>query len=303
MNKYHIKFHKWIKHYSFQVQQVLNFKIPKLEKKPNILHKSVRYSSISKGKRIRAALLYLSGTSFVKYNFNQLLEIYLNNSAASLEVIHTYSLIHDDLPCMDNDIIRRGKPTVHINFNEYTAILTGNALQFISFELLLRIPFSFLSIISLYNIINSCNSNSMLGGQFIDLYNTNKKISIIRLNNMQRMKTGLLLESSINFVLSILKVNISIIKSLKCFSKSISLVFQIIDDILDYTSLTKKTGKTMGKDKIKKKSTYVSVLGINISQNLAKELHNISLESISLIINKNKNKIINLSDFILLRDH
>ena len=261
----------------------------KKQKNSNLLV-SMKYGLLPGGKKIRSKLLVDVGKIFnIKYN--TLIQI-----GAAVECIHAYSLIHDDLPCMDDDNIRRGKPTTHRKFGESTAILAGNSLLTISFEILsskrLDIPSNIKN--ELINLISICSGHSgVAGGQYLDLDYEKKKVSKYKIIEMQRKKTGMLFQFC-----CLAPVMIS--KRQKLFNKfsnigsDIGLLFQITDDLIDYRGIAKNVGKRTRKDKKKGKATLISLLGykntINYSNKLKKKIF-LSLEKFGKKANELKSTI------------
>ena len=238
------------------------------------LSEAMRYSTLNGGKRLRALLVYASGIAF-----NTPIKK-LDSVACAVECIHAYSLIHDDLPAMDDDHLRRGKPTAHIQYNEATAILSGDALQAFAFELLSHknsgiTPVNQLKMINL--LAHSCGVFGMVGGQMLDINATNNDISLAELEKMHRLKT-LIKASTMLGALSSQTCNINDYKIIKEYAKKIGLAFQIVDDILDETADTDTLGKPSGADKALGKSTYISHLGIDNARIEAQKLVNDALQ-------------------------
>lgn len=264
---------------------------------PCSIVEAMRYSLLAGGKRIRPVLalsIYeaLGGCS------DEIL-----NMACSLEFIHTYSLIHDDLPAMDNDDLRRGKPTNHKVFGEAMAVLAGDGLLNYAFEIVFNeiISNGFdARYVSAGNIIaKAAGIKGMIGGQVIDIENENKKIDIDTLCRMHHKKTGALIEAScmLGCVLSgKLEYESKVIE----FSKNLGIAFQIIDDILDYSGDVKKLGKNTGSDKDNNKCTFVNILGMEESKKLANDYSEISKDA-ALRIDKS-NFLFNLTEYLLHRE-
>lgn len=220
---------------------------------------AMQYSLLNGGKRVRPVLVYMA---------NQLLQGDLSNAdaaASAIECIHSYSLVHDDLPAMDDDDLRRGKPTCHIQFDEATAILAGDGLQALAFDLLSR-PTTIAPAIQLQMIQSLARNSShqgMVGGQSIDLSNEGKRIPVETLELMHRHKTGALINCSIEMgALSSEQASIEDLTRLAHYSDAIGLAFQVKDDILDIEADTETLGKPQGSDLALEKSTYPSLLGL-----------------------------------------
>lgn len=247
---------------TFLEQQLNNFAANSSQ-----LKKAVEYTLLSGGKRIRPIMVYAIA-DMIGANINA-----ADYIAGSIEMIHTYSLVHDDLPAMDNDALRRGKPTCHIQFDEATAILAGDALQAMAFELLSHTPCHSQTTIKLIQkLTHACGMNGMAGGQSLDLEAEKKPVSLTELENIHRLKTGALLSSCIEMtVLLMPDLDPSLQKSLIHFARHFGISFQIIDDILDITADTNTLGKPVGSDTINNKSTYPKLLGLNEAKNRAQE--------------------------------
>ncbi len=236
-----------------------------------ILIDAMRYSSLNGGKRIRPLLTIAVGLIF-EANLDSLVKV-----STAVEFIHCYSLIHDDLPAMDNDDLRRGQATCHVKYNEATAILAGDALQSLAFELLSNDALDLTSNTKL-KIINllakSSGVEGMAGGQALDLLNTGKIITQVQLQQMHNMKTGALIKCAVlSGYLASNQFSESTYNKLEDFAIKLGLLFQIIDDIIDVTSDTSNLGKTAHKDTTNHKATYVTILGLENSQKYAKTLY------------------------------
>jgi geranylgeranyl pyrophosphate synthase len=253
-----------INHYLKQCQQrvnkILNQALPTASKKPAELHQAMRYAVLNGGKRIRAALVYATGEAM---NVNPNV---LDRISAAIEMIHAYTLIHDDLPAIDNDDLRRGKPSCHKAFSEATAILAGDALQTLAFQQLSDST----SLVSPQNQIKMINylsraigSTGIIGGEVLDIAMENQSVSVQELAHCYKLKTSYLLSASI--MLTAFSANItrpSILKYLEKFGLLLGLAFQIHDDIIGVQSDTKLLGKPQGSDELRCKPTYPSLLGI-----------------------------------------
>ncbi len=250
-----------------QLHQILDVETSAIE-----LINAIKYSTLNNGKRIRPLLCFASGEISEAQEKNLLLV------GSAIELIHCYSLIHDDLPAMDNDDLRRGIPTCHKKFNEALAILAGDALQALAFSTLSQSNLTIndktkIRIISL--IANMSGINGMVGGQAIDCSSTGIKLSHEHLKEMHSLKTGALIKASILAgYLCGANVNEEEFQTLNQLADQIGLLFQIKDDILDATSDTKTLGKTANKDLDANKATYVSILGIEKAQALSQSVYN-----------------------------
>lgn len=255
-----------------QVERALDRWLPPADTPPDRLHEAMRYSAIAGGKYIRPVLVYATGRTFGA-DIGR-----LDGQACAVELIHAYSLIHDDLPAMDNDALRRGKPSCHVAFGEAIAILAGDALQALAFHILASdpaitvAPQHRLKMIDTLSIAGS--SIGMAGGQAIDLASVGKTLDLVDLENMHLRKTGALIRASV--LLGALgadihdELNLHILGS---YAHCIGLAFQIRDDILDVEGDTATLGKTPGADSLHNKPTYVSLLGIDGAKAMALRMH------------------------------
>ena len=262
-------------------------------------YESVRYSTLAGGKRIRPLLTIatataLSGSKEQAYR-----------AGCALELIHTYSLIHDDLPSMDNDDYRRGKPTNHKVFGEPIAILAGDGLLTLSFEWLSTLPNYAVTPIDTLKIINiiatSAGINGMVGGQALDLNNNDNNSTLSKINKIHQLKTGMLIKAAVQIGAIIGKANKQDYNNLTIFSEKIGLLFQIIDDILDIEGDIKTLGKSPGADKKLGKATYPEVLGMQKTLLLAKETYQ---ESIAILndLSVNINRLFQIAEYIYNRN-
>jgi farnesyl diphosphate synthase len=236
---------------------------------PAALVEAMRYAVLDGGKRLRP-LLVLASCEALQGNPQAALR-----AACAAELIHAYSLVHDDLPCMDNDVLRRGKPTVHVKFGEAQALLAGDALQALAFELLTpddaQIPAGLQAHLCRL-LAQAAGSAGMAGGQAIDLASVGHKLNEKQLSEMHRLKTGALLQGSVMMGAACGTPSAAQVKALEIYGAAIGLAFQVVDDILDVTADSATLGKTAGKDALQDKPTYVSILGLNRSLELAQEL-------------------------------
>ena len=234
------------------------------------LFAAMRYSVFNGGKRIRPALCFAAAEAIADSDHNTA------KVAAALEMVHAYSLIHDDLPAMDDDDLRRGKPTCHIQFDEATAILAGDALQCLAFEQLTQLSDlpSEVSLKLVAMLANYGGCNGMVTGQAIDLAATGNLLELEQLKQMHALKTGALIEASILMgALATHQADPEQLAALKEFAQAIGLAFQIQDDILDVESSTEQLGKQQGSDSSNGKSTYTSILGVEAARSQAADLY------------------------------
>ena len=267
--------------YQLRVYQALNEWLPDDTINPMELHKAMRYSVLAPGKRVRPVLVYATATA-LGIDLKS-----VDGAAAAVEMIHAYSLIHDDLPAMDDDDLRRGRPTCHVKFNEATAILAGDALQALAFYVLSHdqamtsnsaARLKMVEILSLFS-----GSRGMAGGQAIDLAAVGKHLNIAELETMHIHKTGALIRTCIQFAaLSANDLPEEKFNALDSYAKAIGLSFQVQDDILDVIGDTDTLGKPQGSDMERNKPTFPSVIGLEASHEKAAELHEKALKSLSI---------------------
>ncbi len=250
----------------------------------NLISEAIRYSLMSGGKRLRPVLC-IAAAEAVGGNEQSVLP-----AACALEMIHTYSLIHDDLPAIDNDSLRRGKQTCHIAFDEATAILAGDALLTLSFQVLSSIDNkrddagTWLKVINLISF--AAGYKGMIEGQMRDISYENRHISMKELEAMHSLKTGALIEASVKSGAILGNGSSKQIEQLQAYAKNIGLAFQITDDLLNVTGDPSVTGKEVGTDKARNKCTYPALIGISESETYAKKLVNNALNAIELFDNK-----------------
>ena len=258
-----IDFSTWLSTRVQQVEAILDHTLPAAGSIPERLHEAMRYSVLGGGKRIRAALVYAAGEASLQSNAAApAQQIALDHAAAAVEFIHAYSLVHDDLPCMDDDTLRRGRPTVHVKFDEATAMLAGDALQPLAFETLAAMPIAPALIVQAIQLLaRATGSQGMVGGQAIDCESVGQVLQQAELRQMHRMKTGALLEASVLLGGIAAGASSSTREGLEKYAAAVGLAFQVHDDILDVTGDTAVLGKTAGKDAVENKPTYVSTLG------------------------------------------
>jgi len=260
----------------------------------SILAEAMRYSVLNGGKRLRPILVYL--TAELGEAENQSLDIL----AGAIELIHCYSLIHDDLPSMDDDDLRRGYPTTHKKYDEATAILAGDALQPLAFELISNISTSDNSKLSMIrSLARSCGYSGMVGGQIKDIHSHNIE-DVNSLDLMHSEKTGSLIKSSIETSGILSGLELADIKTLTEYGSKIGLAFQIQDDIIDIESPSSISGKDQGSDIEKDKITYPSIVGLDESKDKAQKLASEAKEILQPL-NKNTDNLCKLADYIVSR--
>lgn len=267
-------FKVWMQNSIDSTENILDQELPCESSVPSKLHQAMRYAVLGGGKRVRACLVYAGGMSILGdgvYNENQSRALGL--CASAVELIHAYSLVHDDLPCMDDDTLRRGKPTVHIKYDEATAMLVGDALQPLAFSLLAKMPIESQQIVHAIQVLSkAAGSLGMVGGQAIDCDSVGHNLSYDELSNMHKLKTGALLQASLVLGGIVAGAQEQQLNSLLKSAQALGLAFQVVDDILDVTADTATLGKTAGKDAANKKPTYVSILGLDESKAMVNQL-------------------------------
>ncbi len=275
-----MEFDALIKTYQSRVENALDFWLPNADTHPQTLHEAMRYSAISNGKYMRPLLIYATGDSL------GIARESLDGIACATEIIHAYSLIHDDLPAMDDDALRRGKPTCHVKFGEAMAILAGDALQALAFYVIAhddKLTVDAKTRLKMIDVLSlSCGSRGMAGGQAIDLQSVGKTLDIAQLEDMHIHKTGALIRASV--MLSAYAASdqpASILEHLDHYSKCVGLAFQIRDDILDVEGETAVIGKQQGADDALNKPTYPTLLGMAGAKARALELHEEAMQSLS----------------------
>ncbi|MET0355859.1 MAG: (2E,6E)-farnesyl diphosphate synthase [Cellvibrio sp.] len=263
-----------------RVDQALNQFLPPTSDSTQ-LREAMRYSLFNGGKRVRPALVYASALAISSDALATHLPL-LNRAACALESLHSYSLVHDDLPAMDDDDLRRGKPTCHIAFNEATAILAGDALQTFAFELLSEADAdSNIQVSLIRQLANASGVKGMVLGQAIDLEAVDKPIDIAQLENMHRHKTGAIIRASVSMGATVLNANSQQLKALDDYAAAIGLAFQVQDDILDVIADTETLGKQQGADIARNKPTYVALLGLDGARAKAQDLHQQALAALA----------------------
>jgi geranylgeranyl pyrophosphate synthase len=283
-----------------RVERALEARLPSENILPKKLHEAMRYCVLDGGKRMRPMLAYCAGKTL------GIAPEVLDGPACAVEFIHVYSLIHDDLPAMDDDELRRGKPTCHVAFDEATAILAGDALQALAFEILAHDPTMTVDAESRLKMITmlakASGSQGMVGGQAIDLESVGTKLNLPELENMHIHKTGALIRASVNMAtLAKPDIDHTVAAKLDHYAKCIGLSFQVKDDILDEESDTATLGKTQGKDRDNDKPTYPALLGLSGAKQKAQELHEQAIDSLS-IFGKEADLLRDLSLYIIQRD-
>lgn len=286
--------------YQKSVEAALKHWLPEPSVQPEKLHEAMRYSVLGNGKRIRPVILYATGEAF------GIDLAALDGPACAVEIIHAYSLIHDDLPAMDDDDLRRGRPTCHKAYDDATAILAGDALQALAFHILAHDPDiqvkdqQRLSMIETLAIASG--SRGMAGGQAIDLASVGISLTIAELENMHIHKTGALIRASAELgALSVDNVDQELLSRISQYAKCIGLAFQIKDDILDIESDTETLGKPQGSDIAMNKPTYPNLLGMDGAKKAANDLYTEALECLDAF-DKKADMLRAIADYIVKRN-
>jgi farnesyl diphosphate synthase len=264
-----VDFDAWMQDTQAQSERALAALLPNADTIPLKLHEAMRYTVLGGGKRIRPLLAYASGALFTADPQT------LARAAAAVEMIHAYSLVHDDMPCMDDDALRRGKPTVHIAYDEATALLVGDALQAQAFEVLASSPsMAPERLVPMLKLLaQAAGSAGMCGGQAIDLDSVGLSLTLEQLERMHQLKTGALLRAAVLLgAMCGKQLEAHEQAALETYANAIGLAFQVVDDVLDATADSATLGKTAGKDAAANKPTYVSILGLAPSRALAQQL-------------------------------
>ena len=287
----------WMRSVQSQVEAALSRCLPPGEAIPGRLHQAMRYACLDGGKRVRPLLAFAAGE--LTAASPQRLQVV----ACAVELIHSYSLVHDDLPSMDNDVLRRGRPTCHVEYDEATALLVGDSLQSLAFELLARDDLGDhrrqLEMLRL--LARASGSLGMAGGQSIDLEAVGRRLNQPELELMHALKTGALIRAAV-LLGGLCGTALSAPESaaLDRFAKRAGLLFQVVDDILDCTASTATLGKTAGKDAAAEKPTYVSLMGLERAREFAADLKSQALEALA-IFGERKRRLVELTDFITQR--
>ncbi len=295
-------FAAWMGSVQARVEAALELALPQAAVIPVRLHEAMRYAVLGGGKRVRPLLVFAAG------DLAGAAAGRLDAAACAVECIHAYSLVHDDMPCMDDDVLRRGKPTVHVEFDEPTALLVGDALQSLAFQLLAegtladqpRAQLDMLRVLAV-----ASGSRGMAGGQAIDLDSVGQALTLPELEMMHIHKTGALIRASVGLGArcgaGLAEAELA---SLDHYAKCVGLAFQVVDDVLDAEASTATLGKTAGKDAANNKPTYVSLLGAARARALAGELReqaHASLAALGAPLRPRTRRLAELADFIVLR--
>lgn len=273
-----VEFPEWMQGIQTRVEGALAQRLPSAEAIPARLHQAMRYASLGGGKRVRPLLAFAAGE--LTQSPAERLEIV----SCAVELIHAYSLVHDDLPCMDDDVLRRGRPTCHVEYDEPTALLVGDSLQSLAFELLTREELGDADrrIEMVRLLARASGSCGMAGGQAIDLDSVGHALNQPELELMHALKTGALIRAAVMLGALCGEVLTAELRdSLDRFAKRAGLLFQVVDDILDCTASTATLGKTAGKDAAADKPTYVSLMGLDRAREFAESLRTEAVEALA----------------------
>jgi farnesyl diphosphate synthase len=271
-----LDFSTWAAAKQALIEDVLNNALPSTSAAPQRLHAAMRYSALEGGKRVRALLCYAASELC-----NTDAKV-ADAAACAVELIHAYSLVHDDMPCMDDDDLRRGKPSCHKQYDDATALLVGDALQSLAFEVLSQANLCTQANhqISMLNILaKASGSTGMAGGQAIDLASVGKTLSQSDLEQMHQLKTGALIQAAV--LLGGINGDLEKTAAISTYAQNIGLAFQVVDDILDVEADSYTLGKTAGKDADSNKPTYVSILGLANAKQHAQQLYDNAIDALT----------------------
>ena len=290
-------FEDWMRAVLARVETALERYLPASAVEPARLHEAMRYAVLGGGKRVRPLLVHAAG------ELTGARSEAVEAASAALEMIHVYSLVHDDMPCMDDDALRRGKPTVHVQYDEATALLVGDALQSQAFIVLTdetaldtRAQAALVRELAV-----ASGSLGMAGGQAIDLASVGLTLTRTQLETMHRMKTGALLRASVRMgALAGTAPDADALRALDAYAAAVGLAFQVVDDILDVTTDSATLGKTAGKDAKDGKPTYVSIIGLDASRALAAQLRRDAHEAL-VPFGERARRLAELADLVVNR--
>jgi farnesyl diphosphate synthase len=270
----------WLERSTERVDQAILRSFDELLSAASDLKTAMHYAATGDGKRVRPLLIYATA-SLTGKELDQVAGI--DACAVAVELFHTYSLVHDDLPCMDNDDLRRGRPTVHKAFDEASALLVGDALQTTAFQLIAQSALNDAQKVQVIASLSMAGGMAgMAGGQAIDLASVGKQLTQHELEQMHRMKTGALLRAAVQIGAIAIHLNEQEKKSLDVFANALGLAFQVVDDVLDASSDSQTLGKTAGKDAAANKPTFVSLMGLDGARGFVRQLHQEALDSLGI---------------------
>ena len=289
-----------VSQYLSEVKELVKTKLTESIGNSNPVEKSMAYSAIAESKMVRAGLIFASSEMSSSLEHDSVITL-----AASIELMHTYSLIHDDLPCMDDDDIRRNQPSNHVKYGEASAVLSGDALQALSYEIICNdIYLSDNNKVKALKLLShACGKNGMVLGQHLDIDNENNlaKTDQESLDHIHQLKTGKLIECSVLFGQLNNDLNDNEIQNLKSFSRKLGLAFQIIDDVLDVTESSEVLGKNNNSDIKNNKDTYVNILGVESSRARAKSLVESAIADLNNNNPSNIDKLVDIAYYLINR--
>ena len=289
-----------VSQYLSEVKELVKTKLTESIGNSNPVEKSMAYSAIAESKMVRAGLIFASSEINSSLEHDSVITL-----AASIELMHTYSLIHDDLPCMDDDDIRRNQPSNHVKYGEASAVLSGDALQALSYEIICNdIYLSDNNKVKALKLLShACGKNGMVLGQHLDIDNENNlaKIDQESIDHIHQLKTGKLIECSVLFGQLNNDLNDNEIQNLKSFSRKLGLAFQIIDDVLDVTESSEVLGKNNNSDIKNNKDTYVNILGVESSRARAKSLVESAIADLNNNNPANIDKLVDIAYYLINR--
>lgn len=272
-------FYAWTQACQARIERTLAERLPAASITPPRLHEAMRYAVLDGGKRVRPLLAFAAGEVTGADVEN------VQHAAAAVELIHAYSLVHDDMPAMDNDVLRRGKPTVHVQFGEAQALLAGDALQTLAFEFLTPLDGSVPAAVQAACVgllARASGYQGMAGGQAIDLASVGQRLTEDQLRQMHRLKTGALLLCSVQMGAACVPgVSAPVQAALQRFGEALGLAFQVVDDVLDVTADSATLGKTAGKDEAADKPTYVALMGLEAAKAYADALAQQAMQALA----------------------
>jgi farnesyl diphosphate synthase len=285
----------WSRERSRRIESVLDRSLALADASPHRLREAMRYAALGGGKRVRALLAYAGGELAGADPDD------VDCAAASVELIHAYSLVHDDLPCMDDDVLRRGKPSCHVAFGEAIALLAGDALQSLAFEVLARAP-AREPAAQIALLARASGASGMAGGQAIDLTTAGETLALNELESMHRLKTGALIRAAVRLGAGCGRpMSVDENDALDRYASAIGLGFQIVDDVLDVEGTALSLGKTAGKDAMQRKTTYASLLGPSAARERIEALR--ADASAALGCFANARRLVELADWVASRTH
>ena len=285
----------WSGERSRRVESVLDQALATADGSPGRLQEAMRYATLGGGKRVRALLAY-GGGELAGADPDD-----VDGAAAAVELIHAYSLVHDDLPCMDDDVLRRGKPSCHVAFGEAMALLAGDALQSLAFDLLARTPARDPAA-QVALLAYASGASGMAGGQAIDLATAGEALALTELERMHALKTGALIRAAVRLGAGCGRpMSADENDALDRYASAIGLGFQIVDDVLDVEGTASSLGKTAGKDAIQRKTTYASLLGLSAARKRIEALRGDARAALAPFTTARR--LLELGDWVMARTH